>query len=218
VIELIVKAALSYLLGSIVASLLIGQFRGIDIRTMGSGNAGATNMLRTQGRLAALAVLIFDLGKGWVATGLIAPLTLPAAIVPETGALHPWAATVCGLAVILGHVYPVWYGFRGGKGVATLVGAVLGISPMLVLIMLVTWLVAVILFGYVGLGSMVAAAAVAVAIAAGSRVPRTPLLSFGILAVLLIIFTHRENIARMRAGNEARARRLWLFGLRRGQG
>jgi acyl phosphate:glycerol-3-phosphate acyltransferase len=218
VIELIVKGALSYLLGSIVASLLIGQFRGVDIRTMGSGNAGATNMLRTQGKMAALAVFVIDLGKGWVATGLIAPLTLPTAIVPETGALHSWAASVCGLAVILGHVYPVWYGFRGGKGVATFLGAVLGLSPMLVLVMVLVWLAVVVLCGYVGLASMLSAAAVAVAIATGRWDPRTPLLIFGILAALLIIFTHRVNIARMRAGNESRARRLWLFGVRRGQG
>jgi acyl phosphate:glycerol-3-phosphate acyltransferase len=218
VIELIVKGALSYLLGSIVGSLLIGQFRGVDIRSMGSGNAGATNMLRTQGKVAALAVFLIDLGKGWIATGLIAPLTLPTAIVPETGALHHWAATVCGLAVILGHVYPVWYGFRGGKGVATFLGAVLGLSPMLVLVMALVWLAVVVLFGFVGLASMVSAVAVAVAIATGSWDPRMPLLIFCIPAALLIIFTHRANIVRMRTGDESRARRLWLFGLRRGQG
>ncbi len=217
-IELIVKGALSYLLGSIVGSLLIGRFRGVDIRTMGSGNAGATNMLRTQGMAAALAVFVIDLGKGYVATGCIAPLALPAAIVPETGALHGWAATVCGLAVILGHVYPVWYGFRGGKGVATFVGAVLGLGPGLVGVMALVWLAVVILSGFVGLASMVSAVAVAVALAAANREPRLPLLAFGVLAALLIIYTHRANIARMRAGNEARARRLWLLGLRRGPG
>ena len=217
-IELIVKGSLSYLLGSIVGSLLIGQFRGIDIRTMGSGNAGTTNMLRTQGKMAALAVFVIDLGKGWIATGLLAPLALPAQIVPETGALHAWAAMVCGLAVIVGHIYPVCYGFRGGKGFATFVGAVLGMSPLLVLVMLVVWLMVVILFGYVGLASMVSAAAVAVAIAAASPEPHLPLLVFGVLATVLIAFTHRSNIARMRAGNESRAMRLWLLGTRRRHG
>ncbi|HYM44511.1 MAG TPA: glycerol-3-phosphate 1-O-acyltransferase PlsY [Steroidobacteraceae bacterium] len=217
-IELIVKGGLSYLLGSIVGSLLIGQFRGIDIRTMGSGNAGATNMLRTQGKAAALAVFVIDLGKGWIATGLIAPLTFPAAIVPETGALHAWAAMVCGLAVILGHIYPVCYGFRGGKGFATFVGAVLGMSPLLVLVLAVAWLAVVVLSGYVGLASMVSAAAVAAAIGTASPAPRAPLLAFGLLAALLVVFTHRANIARMRAGNESRAMRLWLLGARRRQG
>jgi acyl phosphate:glycerol-3-phosphate acyltransferase len=217
-IELIVKGSLSYLLGSIVGSLLIGQFRGIDIRTMGSGNAGATNMLRTQGKAAALAVFVIDLGKGWIATGLLAPLIFPAPIVPETGALHAWAATVCGLAVIVGHVYPVCYGFRGGKGFATFVGAVLGLSPVLVPVMLVAWLIVVILFGYVGLASMLSAAAVAAAIAATSPEPRVPLLAFGLVAAVLIVFTHRSNVARMLAGNESRAMRLWLLGARRRHG
>ncbi|HLY53133.1 MAG TPA: glycerol-3-phosphate 1-O-acyltransferase PlsY [Steroidobacteraceae bacterium] len=217
-IELIVKGALSYLLGSIVGSLLIGQFRGIDIRTMGSGNAGATNMMRTQGKAAALAVFVIDLGKGWIATGLLAPLTLPAAIVPETGALHAWAAMACGLAVIVGHIYPVCYGFRGGKGFATFLGAVLGLSPPLVPVLVVTWLVVVVLSGYVGLASMVSAAAVGLAIAAAHLEPRTPLRTFGLLAALLIVFTHRANIARMRAGNESRAMRLWLLGARRRHG
>ncbi len=216
-IELIVKTLVAYLLGSIVGSLLIGKLRGVDIRTMGSGNAGATNMLRTQGRVAALAVLLIDLGKGWVATGLLASSALPGVPPAEPG-MRTWLPAACGLAVIVGHIYPLWYGFRGGKGVATFLGAVLGINAGLVLVMVLTWLVAVILFGFVGLASMVSAAAVAVAIAARSSSPGTPLLAFGVLAALLIIYTHRANIGRMLAGNESRARRLWLFGLRRGPG
>jgi acyl phosphate:glycerol-3-phosphate acyltransferase len=116
--------------------------------------------------------------------------------------------------VMLGHVYPLWYGFRGGKGVATLLGAVLGMSARLVLAMMLTWLVVVISFGYVGLASMLAAVSLPLAIAMIS--PSAPLLAFGILATLLIVYTHRSNIARMRAGTESRARRLWLFGTRRG--
>jgi acyl phosphate:glycerol-3-phosphate acyltransferase len=215
VIELIVKVLIAYLLGSLVGSLLIGRLRGVDIRTMGSGNAGATNMLRTQGKLAALAVLVIDLGKGWAATALLAPWSIPGL----PGELEPRALLVacCGLAVIIGHVYPVWYGFRGGKGVATFLGSVLGISAGLVLVMVVTWLVIVILFGYVGLASMAGAVAVAVALAMRAGSPRA-LLVFAVLAALLIIHTHRGNIERMAKGCEARARRLWLFGLRREKG
>ena len=213
-IELIIKGLLAYLLGSIVGSLLIGKVRGVDIRTMGSGNAGATNMLRTQGTVAALAVLSIDLGKGWVATGVIAPWSIPG-IAPAELEMRAPVIAVCGLAVILGHVYPLWYGFRGGKGVATFLGAVLGINVMLALVMLLTWLVVVVLFGFVGLASIASAVAVAAAIAAQTSSPRA-LLVFGILATLLIIFTHRSNIARMWAGSESRAKRLWLFGLRRG--
>jgi glycerol-3-phosphate acyltransferase PlsY len=211
VIELLVKGGLSYLLGSIVGSLVIGRFRGVDIRALGSGNAGATNALRTQGKVVAFWVLVIDLVKGWIATHLIAPALLPG-IAPAAPALHAWCVTVCGLAVILGHVYPLWFGFRGGKGVATLVGAVLGIHPWLLLPMVLTWLAAVMLFGFVGLASMLSAFALALAIALSAGPPRAPLLSYGILVALLILFTHRANIARMRAGTESRARRLWLFG------
>ena len=210
-IELLVKGGLSYLLGSIVGSLVIGGFRGVDIRALGSGNAGATNALRTQGKWIAFGVLLIDLAKGWIATHLIAPALLPG-IAPAAPALHPWCVTVCGLAVILGHVYPLWFGFRGGKGVATLVGAVLGIHPWLLLPMVLTWLAAVMLFAFVGLASMLSAFALAVSIALSAGTPRAPLLTFGVLVALLILFTHRSNIARMRAGTESRARRLWLFG------
>jgi glycerol-3-phosphate acyltransferase PlsY len=216
VIELILKALLAYLIGSLVGSLLIGKLRGVDIRTMGSGNAGATNMLRTQGKLAAVAVLAIDLGKGWVATGVLAPLQIPA-IPPAEPGTRALLLTVCGLAVIVGHIYPLWYGFRGGKGVATFLGAVLGINAALALVMVLTWLVVVILSGFVGLASMAGAGAVAAAIAAHHSSERAPLLAFGVIAALLIIYTHRANIGRMLAGTESRAQRLWLLGLKRGQ-
>jgi glycerol-3-phosphate acyltransferase PlsY len=220
VTELVVKVVLSYLLGSIVGSLLIGQLRGgVDIRGLGSGNAGSTNALRTQGKGFAFWVFLIDIGKGWVATRAIAPLTLPGilhGVPPSSPQLHEWLAAACGIAVMLGHVYPLWYGFRGGKGVATLVGAVLGLDPWLLLPMLVTWLVAVISVGFVGLASVLGALALAVTVAVSGREPRVPLLTFGILTAVLIAFTHRSNISRMLAGTEPRARRLWLFGLRRG--
>jgi glycerol-3-phosphate acyltransferase PlsY len=217
VIELIVKALLAYLLGSIVGSLLLGRLRGVDIRTMGSGNAGATNMLRTQGKAAALAVLCIDLGKGAVATAVLAPLAV-AGLSSAGPALHTLVVPACGLAVIVGHVYPLWYGFRGGKGVATFLGAVLGISTWLVLVMVLTWLTVAVLSGFVGLASMAGAAAVAAAIAVRHSSGSPALLAVGILAALLIMYTHRANMARMLAGTEPRARRLWLLGLRRGPG
>ena len=127
------------------------------------------------------------------------------------------AMILAGLGALLGHCFPVWLRFKGGKGVATFLGSVLGISAGLVLVLVVTWLVVVILFGYVGLASMAAAVAVAVAVAMRADSPRA-LLAFAVLAALLIIYTHRGNIERMARGCEARARRLWLFGLRRERG
>jgi len=215
-IELIVKGALSYLLGSIVGSLALARLAGgVDIRTLGSGNAGATNALRMLGRKVGLAVLLIDLSKGWIATAVIASWLLPAAFVaPASATLALWRAPVCGIAMMLGHVYPLWYRFRGGKGFATLLGAVLGINAWLLLPMILTWFAAVIAFGYVGLASILATMALAVAIAFVS--PGVPLVCFGAVSALLILYTHRSNIARMRAGTESRARRLWLFGTRRG--
>jgi glycerol-3-phosphate acyltransferase PlsY len=214
-IELIVKGGLSYLLGSIVGSLVIARLTGgADIRNLGSGNAGATNALRTQGRKVALAVLLIDLAKGWIATAVIAAWMMPAALTVSSAPLAAWSVPVCGIAVMLGHVYPLWYGFRGGKGFATLLGAVLGINAWVLVPMVLTWLAAVIAFGYVGLASILAAVALAVTIALMHSGP--PLLAFGVLSALLILYTHRSNLARMRAGTESRARRLWLFGTRRG--
>ncbi|MGB6486490.1 MAG: glycerol-3-phosphate 1-O-acyltransferase PlsY [Steroidobacteraceae bacterium] len=213
--ELPVKALLGYLLGSIVGSLLVGRLRGgVDIRRLGSGNAGATNALRTQSKLFAFWVLLIDLGKGWIATGPLARARIPG-IASAPANWGVWAVAVCGVAVMLGHIYPLWYGFRGGKGVATLVGAVFGASPVLLVPMLVVWLLAAILFGFVGLASILGALAFAVAAGANGVPPRMPMLVFAVLSAALIAFTHRANIARMLAGTEPRARRLWLLGAAR---
>ena len=215
--ELLVKAVLGYLLGSIIGSLLVGRLRGgIDIRRVGSGNAGGTNALRTQGKTFAFWVLAIDIGKGWVATALLAAARFPgAAAAPQW---HAWSIAVCGIAVMLGHVYPLWHGLRGGKGVATLIGAVLGVSPVLLAPMLAVWLAAVIVFGFIGLASILGAATFALASAASHISPRAPLLAFAVTSALLIAYTHRSNLARMRAGTEPRARKLWLLGAgRRGR-
>jgi acyl phosphate:glycerol-3-phosphate acyltransferase len=214
-IELLIKAVLSYLLGSVIGSLILRPLAGgVDIRTVGSGNAGATNAMRALGKKVAVVVLLIDLAKGWIATALIAPWAIPGMTpAPEWQA---WNVTACGIAVMLGHVYPCWYGFRGGKGFATLVGAVLGIGGWPFLHMLLVWLAVVIITGYVGLASILSACGLAVAIAVSHISPHTPLMTFGVLAALLVAFTHRSNIARMRAGTESRAKRIWLFGLRKG--
>jgi glycerol-3-phosphate acyltransferase PlsY len=210
--ELLIKFLASYLFGSIVGSLLIGRLRGgVDIRTLGSGNAGGTNALRTQGKSFALWVLVIDIGKGWIATRLVAPVLLPGvAAAPEEWRV--WIPAACGVAAIIGHVYPLWHGFRGGKGVATLVGVVLGLDASLLLPMLLTWFAAVVLFGFVGLASMFAAASLPIYVSMAGLEPGLPLTTFGVVVTAMIVFTHRSNIARMRAGTEPRARRLWLFG------
>lgn len=218
--ELVVKVLASYLLGSVIGSLVVGRLRGgVDIRTLGSGNAGGTNALRTQGKSFAFWVMLIDIVKGIVATRVIAPLPVQGLVkVSATAAVaadamwRDWLPVACGFAAIIGHVYPLWHGFRGGKGVATLVGVLLGLDALLLLAVILTWLTMAVLFGYVGLASMVAAVSVPVFVELSGMQPQTPLLTFGVAITLLVIFTHRTNIARMRAGCEPRAHRLWLFG------
>ena len=220
-IELLLKVFASYLVGSLIGSLIVGRLRGgVDIRTLGSGNAGGTNALRTQGKSFALWVMLIDIGKGIVATRVIAPLSLQGLGLAgaslgggvNAAALREWLPVACGLAAIFGHVYPLWFGFRGGKGVATLIGVVFGVEPVLLALVLAVWLVMVMLFGFVGLASIVAALCIAVFVAITGLQPQAPLLFFGIAVAVLVAFTHRKNLARMRAGTEPRARRLWLLG------
>jgi glycerol-3-phosphate acyltransferase PlsY len=207
-LELGLKLLLAYLLGTLLGSLILGRLRGIDIRNLGSGNAGATNALRTQGRGFALAVLLIDVGKGVIAVLTLPPLQLPG-MAADPLVSREWLSIACGLAVIIGHVYPVWFGFRGGKGVATVVGVVGALQPWLLLPLLSCWLLVVMLTGYVGLASMLSGAGLTAAVYAGAR-GDTPLLVFCILVTGFVTFTHRANIARMLSGTENRAR-LWVF-------
>ena len=208
-LELGLKTLIAYLLGTLLGSLILGRLRGVDIRSMGSGNAGATNALRTQGRAFGLAVLAVDIGKGVAATVWLPALSLPG-VGWDAEVSRQWLALSCGFAVIVGHVYPVWFGFRGGKGVATVVGVVGGLKPLLLLPLFACWLIVVLLTGYVGLASMLAGVAMAISVYWFDPSDK-PLLEFCILVTAFVIFTHRANIARMAAGTEHRAKRLWLF-------
>ena len=124
-LELGFKVLIAYLLGSIVGALVIGQLHGVDIRTMGSGNAGGTNALRTQGFGFAAATVFIDIGKGWVAAGWLPGLGVPG-VAPDPAIARDWLAVSCAAAAVAGHVWPLWHDFRGGKGGATLAGALLG--------------------------------------------------------------------------------------------
>ena len=156
-LELGVKILLAYLLGSVLGSLVMGRLRGVDIREQGSGNAGGTNALRTQGWKFALGVVVIDVGKALLAAGMLPGLDLPG-IGIDPGVSRDWLAVCCAAAVVFGHVYPVWYEFRGGKGAATLIGAVAVLSPAALVPILLSWLACVALSGYLGPGPVVATA------------------------------------------------------------
>ena len=208
-LELGLKSLLAYLLGSLIGSLVMGRFRGVDIRELGSGNAGGTNALRTQGWKFALGVVVIDVGKALLAVGVLPGLDIPfVGIDPAVD--REWLAVACAAAVVVGHVYPVWYEFRGGKGAATLVGAVAVLAPAALLPVVLAWLACVMLTGYVGLGTMVGTATLPVYFAlAGTG--SAALVAFGVAMAAFVVYTHRANLGRMLAGNENRARRLWLL-------
>ena len=196
----------AYLLGSLSGSLLLGRLRGVDIRTQGSGNAGGTNALRTQGWKFALGVVLIDVGKGALAAWLalrFGPVQGPLSA-PALGYASAFAAT-------LGHVWPLWHGFRGGKGVGTLLGGLLVLWPAAVPWLLSAWIVVLVATGYVGLASVIAVACVVpLAWFTGTEVDNARRL-FACAAALLVLFTHRGNLQRLRAGSESRFERIRLL-------
>lgn len=208
---LALKLLLSYLLGSVVGSLLLGRLRGVDIRRQGSGNAGATNALRSQGPGFALAVAVIDIGKGMVAAALVARL-------PWFGAdpLSPLATGLaCGLAAAAGHCWPLWHGFRGGKGAGTLFGAVLVLFPWLALALFAVWLLVLTATGYVGLATVAAGLAFPIAMLLTPLRQDPALLWLALAGAVLLLWMHRANLARLRAGTEPRFERARLLRSRR---
>ncbi|MFC4425954.1 glycerol-3-phosphate 1-O-acyltransferase PlsY [Deinococcus navajonensis] len=190
VLTLLALAA-SYLIGSIPAASWVARGRGVDIRTVGSGNSGATNVLRSLGKGPALAVALFDILKGAVAVWLGRSLGLDPA----------WAA-LCGVAAVLGHNFSPFLKFRGGKGVATSFGTIAAIDPLVgggafLLAVACMWLTR-----FVSAGSILGAVAAAILVVALGR----PLWMMGVIAGLaaLLVWQHRDNVRRLQAGNERR--------------
>ncbi len=216
-IELGLKVTLAYLLGSVLGSLLVGFFYGgVDIRKLGSGNAGGTNALRTQGRIFAICVMVVDVGKGILAAAAIPPLALPGvgldASVDRSLVLYAVA-----FAAIMGHVFPVWFGFRGGKGGATAAGLICYLAPLAALPVIGAWLLIVFTTGFVGLAT-ISAALVAVVFLGVTVLPeQSGLFLFACATAGLLIYAHRGNIRRMLDGTESRFASPGARWLRRGQ-
>lgn len=209
-LELGLKVLIAYLLGSVMGSLLLGRLRGTDIRKLGSGNAGATNALRTQGKLFALGVMAIDVGKGALAAGAVPALALP--FVPaDPEVSREWLAFSCAAAAVVGHVFPVWHGFRGGKGAATLVGTIVVLAPALVLPVLAIWIGMIVLTGYVGLSTIIAAASVPLYLGLARLPEERALFIYACAMAAFVVFTHRSNIARMLAGTENHNPGVMLF-------
>lgn len=211
-LELGVKFLLSYFIGSFMGSMIVGRLRGgVDIRNQGSGNPGGTNALRTQGWLFALGVMVVDVGKGALAAGLVPLIDFPG-VGADPAVPRVWLGYICGGAAVVGHVWPMWHGFRGGKGAATLVGTLGVLSPGLIVPVLLVWAWMLVLFGYVGLATITAGVAAPLYLALTRMPDGGPLFVYASLMALYLMFSHRSNIQRMLAGTEPRNTHLMLFG------
>lgn len=190
----------AYLLGSIPSAVWIGRrFYGVDVRDHGSGNAGATNTLRVLGRKAAIPVFIIDFCKGLGAV----MLAYTAGFEPGSPQMYNLKFILVG-AVVLGHIFPLFAGFRGGKGVATMAGAVMGVYAPAVLLCLATFVLVLLLTKYVSVSSMTAGIALPLYVAFVFHQTYLPLIVFCCAVSLLLIFTHRKNIKRLLNGTESK--------------
>jgi len=202
---LLIKIVLAYLLGSVSGSMVVGSFRHVDIRNSGSGNAGGTNAFRTQGFAFALMVVLIDIGKGVVATWLFPQFDLS-----RLGPVVPAGVEMmaCGFAAVVGHCFPLWHGFRGGKGAATAVGSLAVIQPLALIPMILCWLLVLVITGWVGLATIVAALCLIPSFyLLGSKAAG---MGFAVLLSLFIVFMHRSNIRNMRNGTEHRFEKVRL--------
>ena len=196
-------ALLAYLLGAVPFALLLGRIRGVDIRKSGSGNIGATNLSRVLGRRWGIAAFVLDFSKG------LLPVLAARLLAPEGSPVRgEHAAIACGLAAVLGHVFPVYLGFRGGKGVSTTFGAVTGLSREAALAAGVVWLVLFLATRTVSIASLGAAvvfpAATAIAFRRAPAEVWIPMVVLATAVAVLIVVRHRSNIRRLLQGQENR--------------
>jgi acyl phosphate:glycerol-3-phosphate acyltransferase len=208
-LSLVVVLLLSYLVGAIPTSIIAARaIKGIDIRAHGSGNAGATNVFRVLGPGPGVAVMLIDLLKGVIAVGLLAQIRIAGEVSPFGGYGDGWMMVAAGGAAVLGHIFTVYAGFKGGKGVATGAGVAVALAPIPVIVGTVLFGIVVMATRYVSLGSMIAAASLPLTQLVrlwvfGINVP-APMMWFCAVIPLLIFFTHRANIGRLLHGQETR--------------
>jgi glycerol-3-phosphate acyltransferase PlsY len=206
-LPLLIAGFASYLIGSIPAGYIAGRIAGIDIRTVGSGNIGATNVTRFLGKRYGYPVFIVDFLKGFAAVGMSIMIAKRAQPVLIPSELFGVVGTV---ACVLGHSFPVWLGFKGGKGVAASAGALFGLMPFVALIAVAVWLIIFYLTRYVSVASMTAALAVPITIVSMmllGQTGETALLYFSICLAAVVIVRHRSNLSRLVRGTEPRFKR-----------
>ncbi|HPM19481.1 MAG TPA: glycerol-3-phosphate 1-O-acyltransferase PlsY [Bacteroidales bacterium] len=207
-IYIIAAGLTAYLLGSIPSAVWVGRlFHGIDVREHGSGNAGATNVIRVLGWKTGIPVLLFDMAKGFLAAMLPRLFNLA----PQDSAMLVNLQIFTGLMAITGHIFPVFAGFRGGKGVAAMFGILLAIHPPVTLLCLGVFLVFFLSTGIVSIGSMAAGIAFPIFLLTFFKTPSVFFRIFSVVVAVALLVTHRKNIQRLLKGEEKR-----LFGKKKG--
>jgi len=198
----IIFFVLAYLMGSVSSAVWLGRWmKGVDVRNLGSGNAGFANVMRNLGPQVGVPVLVIDTMKGFLAVGL-------AYLIPglESDTEIFYVAQIAfGLAALLGHLFPVFSGFRGGKGVATGLGIVLALFPLGALLSLAVFLIALLISQYMSLGSLLAGISFPLFVMFLEPTDNVPLIVFSWLVAVLLILTHQKNIDRILKGQEHRA-------------
>ena len=196
--EKIILIILSYLIGAISTSIIICRLKSIDIRQIGSGNAGATNTVRALGKKYGAIVLILDILKGCLPT-IIAKIVSPDSLI---------LPICCAFATVAGHVFPIYFSFKGGKGAATFIGTIIVIFPLGALICFLVWISTLILSGYVGLATVLAAIIFPISIFLFAEPSLT---FFGLASMSFILITHYKNIIRLIQRKESRFEKIHIF-------
>lgn len=198
---LFIGVGIAYSIGSIPTSVWIGKaFFKKDVRDFGSGNAGATNTFRTLGVYAGIFVLLFDAFKGWLVLYSVELFPIASHDAESLNLLK----VIMAFMVVLGHIFPLYAGFRGGKGVATLIGVLAALYPTILLILLGTFIVSLVITRYVSLSSILAALLFPVCVIVIFEEQSLTLIVFSIIIALLVMFTHKKNIKRLLKGSESR--------------
>ena len=204
-LEYIYFIIISYLLGSFPSAILVGKlFYNIDVREFGSGNAGATNTFRVLGKKAGLPVLFFDVFKGFISVNLIVFLD----IIPYSMDGVFELQLTFGIAAVIGHLFPVFTGFRGGKGIATLLGILIAIHPFAAFYSSLVFVIIFFIFKFVSLASILASFSFPILIYLLSDSSSNSLIIFSIFVPILTLITHQKNIERLIRGEESKAKIL----------
>lgn len=194
----------AYLFGSIPSAVWIGQaFRGIDVREYGSGNAGATNTFRVLGKKAGITVMIMDIFKGWTATNLVYLIGL-SVTGPQNSVQFVNYQLALGITAVMGHLFPVFAGFRGGKGIATLFGMILAVHTEAAMLCVLVFITVLVLSKYVSLSSILAGFTFPLSIIFIFQSPIRSVLLYGMSICVLILVTHQKNIERLLKGKESK--------------